>query len=174
MRPLPPVFYQIINKDKGKPKKLTLKESATAPKGYVMVGSRNVKLHMGDKGSRRYNTYELIEPQQTAPVPVQQAEPAPAPQYVPPMQPVPLPVNQPQQPAFDPMAMYMPLLMQALAPKPVQPIPEPVTYASAGQAAQSVPGVRIRRSPASINKQNTLGTRGAFNRDDLRITNLNI
>ena len=87
-----------------------------------------------------------------------------------------LPVgNQRQQSSFDPMAMMMlPLLLEALKPKPVPVVPEPTTYASAGQAAQSAPGVKIKRSETSKNRQNTMGTRGTFNRNDLRISNLNI
>ncbi len=87
-----------------------------------------------------------------------------------------LPVgNQRQQSSFDPMAMMMlPLLLEALKPKPVPVVPEPTTYASAGQAAKSAPGVKVKRSEASKNRQNTMGTRGTFNRNDLRISNLNI
>jgi hypothetical protein len=87
-----------------------------------------------------------------------------------------LPVgNQRQQSTFDPMAMMMlPLLLEALKPKPVPVVPEPTTYASAGQAAKSAPGVKVKRSEASKNRQNTMGTRGTFNRNDLRISNLNI
>ena len=141
-----------------------------APKGYVMVGTHDQPQHMGNKGTpKTYNVYRKMEPVPAAPAPAPPA--APAPQAPPPMAPVPLPVNQP--PAFNPMDM-LPMLMAAMAPPPPQPIPEPVTYASAGQAAQSVPGVKIKKSPASISRQNTLGTRGAFNRNDLRISNLNI
>lgn len=87
-----------------------------------------------------------------------------------------LPVgNQRQQSTFDPMAMMMlPLLLEALKPKPVPVVPEPTTYASAGQAAKSAPGVKVKRSEASKSRQNTMGTRGTFNRNDLRISNLNI
>jgi hypothetical protein len=73
------------------------------------------------------------------------------------------------------MAMMMlPLLLEALKPKPVPVVPEPTTYASAGQAAKSAPGVKVKRSEASKSRQNTMGTRGTFNRNDLRISNLNI
>ena len=117
----------------------------------------------------------------------QQAAPEPAPVPAPPPRtntgpvdpPRRLPVDPPrrQQPqsTFDPMAMMMlPLLLEALKPKPVPVVPEPTTYASAGQAAQSAPGVKVKRSEASKNRQNTMGTRGTFNRNDLRISNLNI
>ena len=145
----------------------------TAPKGYVMVGTHKQPQHMGNKGTpKTYNVFRKMEPVPAA-APAPAPPPAPPPQAPPPMAPIPLPVNQPQQPAFNPMDM-LPMLMAAMAPPPPQPIPEPVTYASAGQAAQSVPGVKIKKSPASISRQNTLGTRGAFNRNDLRISNLNI
>ena len=68
----------------------------------------------------------------------------------------------------------LPLLMEALKPKPIPVVPEPTTYASAGQAAQSAPGVKIKKSEASKTGQNTLGTSGSFNRNDLRISNLNL
>lgn len=158
-----------------KPKKdakVIYQRGGTAPKGYVMVGTHSQPQHMGNKGTpKTYNVFRKMQPIPKDDKPKGSAPPPPPPQAQPPMAPVPLPVNQP--PAFNPMDM-LPMLMAAMAPPPPQPIPEPVTYASAGQAAQSVPGVKIKKSPARISRQNTLGTRGAFNRNDLRISNLNI
>ena len=140
-------------------------------KGYAASGTVPI-YRKGWGGYRDVTVYhKLPKPKAADPAPA--PAPAPVPQAQPPMAPIPLPVNQPQQTAFNPMDM-LPMLMAAMAPPPPQPIPEPVTYASAGQAAQSVPGVKIKKSPARISRQNTLGTRGAFNRNDLRISNLNI
>ena len=143
----------------------------TSPKkGYVVGGFENS--YHPKHGYRKVPIYTRIQqPKQQNKAPKPAPAPRPVQQAPPPMAPVPLPVN--KAPAFDPMAM-LPMLMAAMTPPPPQPIPEPVTYASAGQAAQSVPGVKIKKSPASISRQNTLGTRGAFNRNDLRISNLNI
>lgn len=144
----------------------------TAPKGYVMVGTHSQPQHMGNRGTpKTYNVFRKMQPIPKDKKPKGSAPPPPPPQAPPPMVPQRLPVQQPQPNQMD---MLMPLLMAAIAPKPAPPPPEPVTYASAGQAAQSVPGVKIKKSPARINRQNTLGTRGAFNRNDLRISNLNI
>ena len=138
-------------------------------KGYVVGGYEyQYKPKMGQVKVPIYTRIPKYKPQAAPPPP---PPAAPPPQAPPPMAPVPLPVN--KAPAFNPMAM-LPMLMAAMTPPPPQPIPEPVTYASAGQAAQSVPGVKIKKSPARISRQNTLGTRGAFNRNDLRISNLNI
>ena len=127
----------------------------------------------GIEDEYRYMLSQGFQPQGMTPVPAAQTEP----------QRTTAPVEEPTrldvgtQPQADPMSMFMPLLLEALKPKPIQPIqqlPEPTTYASAGQAARSVPGVKIRRSSASSSGQNTLGTSGSFNRNNLRITNLNI
>lgn len=79
---------------------------------------------------------------------------------------------------YDPFADFMkntfPQLLEALKPEPYEPLPPPTTYASIGQAAQSAPGVKARRSSASLSQQTSLGTRGSFNRGGLRISNLNI
>ena len=116
----------------------------------------------------RNPTYTTIP----APAPVEQA---PVQESIP-IEPQPL-----VEAAPDPYADFASLLgeftsslTQALRPQPVQPPPEPTTYASAGQAARSVPGVKIRRSKAAESGMNTLGTSGAFNRGALRITNLNV
>ena len=127
----------------------------------------------GIEDEYRFLLSQGFQPQGLTPVPAAQTEP----------QRTTAPVEEPTrldvgtQPQVDPMSMFMPLLLEALKPKPIQPIqqlPEPTTYASAGQAARSVPGVAIRRSSASSSGQNTLGTSGSFNRNNLRITNLNI
>ena len=79
---------------------------------------------------------------------------------------------------YDPFADFMtnafPSILEALKPQQYEPLPPPTTYASIGQAAQSAPGVKARRSSASQSMANTLGTRGSFNRGGLRISNLNI
>ena len=81
---------------------------------------------------------------------------------------------QQQQSSFDPMAMMMlPLLLEALKPKPIPKAPDPVVYGSAGQVAQSTPGVKINQSEAA-RRRSTQGTTGMFNRNNLRISNLNI
>ena len=127
----------------------------------------------GIEDEYRFMLSQGFQPQGLTPIPAAQTEP----------QRTTAPVEEPTrldvgtQPQADPMSMFMPLLLEALKPKPIQPIqqlPEPTTYASAGQAARSVPGVAIRRSSASSSGQNTLGTSGSFNRNNLRITNLNI
>ena len=82
--------------------------------------------------------------------------------------------QQQQQSSFDPMAMMMlPLLLEALKPKPVPKAPDPVVYGSAGQVSQSTPGVKIKQSEAARSRS-TQGTTGMFNRNNLRISNLNI
>ena len=125
----------------------------------------------GIEDEYRFMLSQGFQPQGLTPVP---AAPAPEPQRnTGPVDP-PARLDVGTQPQVDPMAMYMPLLLEALRPKPIQQLPEPTTYASAGQAARSVPGVKIRRSSASSSGQNTLGTSGSFNRNNLRITNLNI
>ena len=122
--------------------------------------------------------YRYMVSQGFKPAPSAAAAPAPAPAPTPRRNTG--PVNPPgrlpvrQQPAFDPMMMMMPMLLEAMKPRPVPQAPEPTTYASAGQAAQSAPGVKIRRSDANKSRQNTKGTRGSFNRNDLRISNLNL
>lgn len=79
---------------------------------------------------------------------------------------------------YDPFADFMmntfPSILEALKPPEYEPLPPPTTYASIGQAAQSAPGVKARRSSASLSQQSSLGTRGSFNRGGLRISNLNI
>ena len=79
---------------------------------------------------------------------------------------------------YDPFADFMTnafqSILEALKPQPYEPLPPPTTYASIGQAAQSAPGVKARRSSASQSLQSSLGTRGSFNRGGLRISNLNI
>ena len=79
---------------------------------------------------------------------------------------------------YDPFADFMmntfPSILQALKPEPYEELPPPTTYASIGQAAQSAPGVKARRSSASLSQQSSLGTRGSFNRGGLRISNLNM
>ena len=78
---------------------------------------------------------------------------------------------------FDAFANFMAgfaSVLDALKPEPYEPLPEPTTYASIGQAAQSAPGVKARRSKASQNMASSLGTRGSFNRGGLRISNLNL
>lgn len=79
---------------------------------------------------------------------------------------------------YDPFADFMmntfPGILEALKPPAYEPLPPPTTYASIGQAAQSAPGVKARRSSASLSQQSSLGTRGSFNRGGLRISNLNI
>ena len=86
--------------------------------------------------------------------------------------------NTKDEEVYDPFADFMtnafPSLLQALQPKEYEPLPPPTTYASIGQAAQSAPGVKARRSSASKSLANTLGTRGSFNRGGLRISNLNM
>ncbi len=111
----------------------------------------------------------------TIPAPQAPVEPAPVKESIP-MEPQPL-----VEAAPDPYAdfanflgSFTSSLTKALTPQPVEPLPEPTTYASAGQAARSVPGVKIRRSKASESGMNTLGTSGAFNRGALRISNLNV
>ena len=144
----------------------------TSPKKGYVVGGYEYAYKGPNMGMVKVPIYTKVQQQKQKEKPPKPAPaPAPPPQAPPPMAPIPLPVNKP--PAFNPMDM-LPMLMAAMAPPPPQPIPEPVTYASAGQAAQSVPGVKIKKSPARISRQNTLGTRGAFNRNDLRISNLNI
>ena len=124
----------------------------------------------GIEDEYRFMLSQGFQPQGLTPIPAAQTEP----------QRTTAPVEEPTrldvgtQPQADPMSMFMPLLLEALKPKPIQQLPEPTTYASAGQAARSVPGVKIRRSSASSSGQNTLGTSGSFNRNNLRITNLNI
>jgi hypothetical protein len=82
--------------------------------------------------------------------------------------------SQQQQSSFDPMAMMMmPLLLEALRPKPIPQAPDPVVYGSAGQISQSTPGVKIKQSEAARSRS-TQGTTGMFNRNNLRISNLNI
>ena len=79
---------------------------------------------------------------------------------------------------YDPFADFMmntfPGILEALKPPEYEPLPPPTTYASIGQAAQSAPGVKARRSSASQSQQSSLGTRGSFNRGGLRISNLNM
>ena len=130
----------------------------------------------GIEDEYRYMVSQGYKPAPSAAAPAPAPAPAPRRNAGPVDTPSRLPVgNQRQQSSFDPMAMMMlPLLMEALKPKPVPVIPEPTTYASAGQAAQSAPGVKIKRSETSKNRQNTKGTRGSFNRNDLRISNLNL
>lgn len=130
----------------------------------------------GIEDEYRYMVSQGYKPAPSAAAPAPAPAPTPRRNTGPVDSPSRLPVgNQRQQSSFDPMAMMMlPLLMEALKPKPVPVIPEPTTYASAGQAAQSAPGVKIKRSETSKNMQNTKGTRGAFNRNDLRISNLNL
>ena len=127
----------------------------------------------GIEDEYRFMLSQGFKPQGLTPVPAAPA-PEPEPQRTtgPVEEPGRLDVGTQQQ--VDPMSMFMPLLLEALKPKPIQPLPEPTTYASAGQAARSVPGVKIRRSSASSSGQNTLGTSGSFNRNNLRISNLNI
>ena len=130
----------------------------------------------GIEDEYRYMVSQGYKPAPSAAAPAPAPAPTPRRNTGPVDPPSRLPVgNQRQQSSFDPMAMMMlPLLMEALKPKPVPVAPEPTTYASAGQAAQSAPGVKIKRSETSKNRQNTKGTRGAFNRNDLRISNLNL
>ena len=79
---------------------------------------------------------------------------------------------------YDPFTYFMensfPVILDSLKPKEYEPLPLPSMYSSIGQAAQSAPGVKARRSAASRRMASTLGTRGAFNRGGLRISNLNI
>ena len=146
------------------------RQASAARQGVQKGGS------YGIEDEYRFMLSPGFQPQGLTPVP---AAPAPAPEpqrNTGPVDPA-ARLNVGTQPQVDPMAMYMPLLLEALRPKPPQPIqqlPEPTTYASAGQAARSVPGVKIRRSSASSSGQNTLGTSGSFNRSNLRISNLNI
>lgn len=127
----------------------------------------------GIEDEYRFMLSQGFQPQGLTPVPATPAsEPKPQ-RNTGPVEPA-ARLNVGTQPQVDPMAMYMPLLLEALRPKPIQQLPEPTTYASAGQAARSVPGVKIRRSSASSSGQNTLGTSGSFNRSNLRISNLNI
>ena len=92
--------------------------------------------------------------------------------------PVVLPPEPPEEPPYNPFADFMantfPVILDSLKPQPYEPLPPPTTYASIGQAAQSAPGVKARRSSASRNMSSSLGTRGSFNRGGLRISNLNI
>ena len=148
---------------------MAAREASAARQGFQKGGSYGVD------DEYRYMLSQGFKPQGLTPVPA--AQPVSEPQRTtgPVEEPARLDVG--TQPQADPMAMFMPLLLEALKPKPIQPIqqlPEPTTYASAGQAARSVPGVKIRRSSASSSGQNTLGTSGSFNRNNLRITNLNI
>ena len=130
----------------------------------------------GIEDEYRYMVSQGFKPAPSAAAPAPAPAPAPQRNTGPVDPPSRLPVgNQRQQSSFDPMAMMMlPLLMEALKPKPIPVVPEPTTYASAGQAAQSAPGVKIKKSEASKKGQNTLGTSGSFNRNDLRISNLNL
>ena len=130
----------------------------------------------GIEDEYRYMVSQGYKPAPSAAAPAPAPEPEPRRNTGPVDAPSRLPVgNQQQQSSFDPMAMMMlPLLLEALKPKPIPVVPEPTTYASAGQAAKSAPGVKVKRSEASKNRQNTMGTRGTFNRNDLRISNLNI
>ncbi len=75
---------------------------------------------------------------------------------------------------FDEFANSFSAMLDAYRPQPYEPLPLPSMYSSIGQAAQSAPGVKARRSAASRRMASTLGTRGAFNRGGLRISNLNI
>ena len=79
---------------------------------------------------------------------------------------------------YDPFQDFMmnmlPGILESMKPPEYEPLPPPPTYASIGQAAQSAPGVKARRSSASISQQSSLGSTGAFNRGGLRISNLNI
>ena len=148
--------------------------------GYRDMGAANAassarssfkKGSYGIEDEYRFMLSQGFQPQGLTPVP---AAPAPEPQRnTGPVDPA-ARLNVGTQPQVDPMAMFMPLLLEALKPQPIQQLPEPTTYASAGQAARSVPGVKIRRSSASSSGQNTLGTSGSFNRGNLRISNLNI
>ena len=143
---------------------------ARAPRKNVQRGGS-----YGIEDEYRFMLSQGFQPQGLTPIPAAQTDPEPQNTTGPVEEPTRLDVG--TQPQADPMSMFMPLLLEALKPKPPQPIqqlPEPTTYASAGQAARSVPGVKIRRSSASSSGQNTLGTSGSFNRNNLRITNLNI
>mgnify|MGYP005993789165 FL=1 len=90
------------------------------------------------------------------------------------------PVDSDPEPAdvYDPFADFMansfPVILDSLKPQEYEPLPLPSGYSSIGAAAQSAPGVKARRSAASRRMASTLGTRGAFNRGGLRISNLNI
>lgn len=117
-----------------------------------------------------------------APAPAMQAAPQPpAPPPAPPLSTGPEPVYDiPDEPLYNPFEEFFGALpdildsLQPTEPMPYEPLPVPVTYASIGQAAQSAPGVKARRSSASQSMASSLGTRGAFNRGGLRISNLNI
>lgn len=143
-------------------------KAARAPHKRGSYGIEDEYRYMVSQGYKPAPSAAAAPAAQPAPTPPRNTGPIDSPSR--------LPVgNQRQQSSFDPMAMMMlPLLMEALKPKPVPKIPEPTTYASAGQAAQSAPGVKIKRSETSKNRQNTKGTRGTFNRNDLRISNLNL
>lgn len=140
-------------------------------KGYAASGTVSM-YRKGWGGYQDVPVYHKLPAPKAAPAPAPAPTPRPAPTTGPVAQPSRLPVQ--QRPAFDPMMAMMPMLIQAMQPKPVPPPPEPTTYASAGQAAQSAPGVKIKKSLAKKTKRNTKGTRGAFNRNDLRISNLNL
>ena len=79
---------------------------------------------------------------------------------------------------YDPFQDFMmnmlPGILESMKPPEYEPLPPPPTYASIGQAAQSAPGVKARRSSASISQASSLGSTSAFNRGGLRISNLNI
>ena len=148
----------------------------TGGKGYAASGSVR-KTGKSDGSGMKVPVYSKVpttQVQEPAPDPT----PVPAPQRTtgPVDSPQRLPVgNRQQQSNFDPMAMMMlPMLLKALEPKPVPKAPEPTTYASVGQAAKSASGVKVKRSKVNKSRQNTKGTRGTFNRNDLRISNLNI
>lgn len=79
---------------------------------------------------------------------------------------------------YDPFQDFMmnmlPGILDSMRPPEYEALPPPPTYASIGQAAQSAPGVKARRSSASISQSATAGATGAFNRGGLRISSLNI
>ena len=142
------------------------RQASAARQGVQKGGS------YGIEDEYRFMLSQGFQPQGMTPIPAAQTDPEPQRTTGSVEEPTRLDVG--TQPQADPMSMFMPLLLEALKPQPIQQLPEPTTYASAGQAARSVPGVAIRRSSASSSGQNTLGTSGSFNRNNLRITNLNI
>ena len=79
---------------------------------------------------------------------------------------------------YDPFQDFMmnmlPGILDSMRQPEYETLPPPPTYASIGQAAQSAPGVKARRSSASISQAATAGATGAFNRGGLRISSLNI
>ena len=106
---LPSGFFNAGKNKKDRPEKLSIRADRNykAPEGYAMVGTRQVKRHMGNKGTPlTYNIYQRQKKQASQP---RQAPPAPAATAPPPQAQAPqtLPVDnfpQPQGPSMEDIA----------------------------------------------------------------------